>query len=192
MTGYAFLDGNGTILATNRRAEEIFAAADGLVSRGGRLSCVAGSDERRLQAVLAQAAETALRSGISPGSALAVRRGPLRSPYIVAVVPVSAEGQIFGRHGAATVVLISDPGHPPEVAAQLVQATFGWTHAEASVAALVVAGKRPREIARSRGVSLETVRSQLKSVFAKAGVSGQSELIRLLMGGAVALSPPRS
>ena len=53
--------------------------------------------------------------------------------------------------------------------------------AEFRVALLLADGRAPREIAESVGVSFETVRPQIKSVFAKANVKRQGELIRLLL-----------
>ena len=40
-----------------------------------------------------------------------------------------------------------------------------------------------KDIARAQGTSLNTVRSQLKSVFEKLGVHRQSELVRSLLSG---------
>lgn len=55
--------------------------------------------------------------------------------------------------------------------------------AEAEVAVLLAAGLRLIEIARSRGVSLETVRAQPKSVLQKTGRSSQGQLISRLARG---------
>ena len=49
-------------------------------------------------------------------------------------------------------------------------------------AGLVADGHTPREIADKVGVTDNTVRSQIKSIFSKTGVKRQGELIRLLQG----------
>jgi DNA-binding CsgD family transcriptional regulator len=51
---------------------------------------------------------------------------------------------------------------------------------EARVASLVGSGVRPREVAARLGIAEETVRTVLKRVFVKAGVSRQSELAALM------------
>ncbi len=57
---------------------------------------------------------------------------------------------------------------------------LGLTLGEARVASRVAAGRTPRESARELGVSEETTRTVLKRVFAKVGVSRQSELAALI------------
>ena len=48
-TGFVFLDGRGTILRANGRAEEVLRAGDGVFSRGGRLAARLPDDDRALQ-----------------------------------------------------------------------------------------------------------------------------------------------
>ena len=59
---------------------------------------------------------------------------------------------------------------------------YGLTRAEARVALHIIDGGDIASYARAAGVSAGTVRSQLKSVFAKAGVSRQAELVKLGAG----------
>jgi DNA-binding CsgD family transcriptional regulator len=58
--------------------------------------------------------------------------------------------------------------------------SLGLTRAEASVAAQLVKGARARDISKSRAVSIETVRTQIKNIYEKAEVSTQAEFIALL------------
>ncbi|QYK39819.1 MAG: alpha/beta fold hydrolase [Paracoccaceae bacterium] len=69
---------------------------------------------------------------------------------------------------------------PPEVE-RMLQATFGLTEAETAVATALANGQRPEEIAARRGVSVLTVRSQVKVLLSKTGVTGQLDLVRLLL-----------
>ncbi len=190
-TGYFFLDGRGTILRANRRAEEVLRAGDGLVSRGGRLGARVPDDDRALQKALGCAATTSLAGGTMPGCTMAVRRGISSPPYVVALMPVSAAGRIFQRHGAAVLALVSDPGWEPDLSSRRLQRVFGWTEAEAEVAREIAAGTSLRDVAERRGVGVETVRTQLKSVFRKAGVSSQAGLVRLLTNAAATLRSRR-
>ncbi|NOU29571.1 MAG: helix-turn-helix transcriptional regulator [Polyangiaceae bacterium] len=57
---------------------------------------------------------------------------------------------------------------------------YGLTPAEARVAAQVGRGKAPKEAAAAFGTSWNTVRSQLRRVYAKTTTSGQPELARLV------------
>ncbi|WP_349627729.1 helix-turn-helix transcriptional regulator [Rhodopseudomonas sp. BR0C11] len=51
------------------------------------------------------------------------------------------------------------------------------TAAERDVATELLSGRRPAEIAQLRGVSIGTIRSQIKRIYAKLGVSGLVEFI---------------
>ncbi len=56
------------------------------------------------------------------------------------------------------------------------------TLAEASVAELVIKGKSIADIAAARGSAEGTIKTQLNAVYRKAGVSGRSELVSILIG----------
>lgn len=53
----------------------------------------------------------------------------------------------------------------------------GLSRAEQRVCTLLLTGARAREIAQALNLSVSTVRSQLRSIYAKTGASGQVELI---------------
>jgi DNA-binding CsgD family transcriptional regulator len=57
------------------------------------------------------------------------------------------------------------------------RAAFELTNSEAVVGQLLLIGAHARQISRLRVVSIETVRSQIKSVYAKAGVKSHPEFI---------------
>lgn len=57
---------------------------------------------------------------------------------------------------------------------------FGLTPTESSVTNWLVAGRTIDEYAQHRGVSLATVRSQLKAVLSKTGMSRQAQLVAAL------------
>lgn len=57
-------------------------------------------------------------------------------------------------------------------------AAYALSAREVEVAKAIIAGKSIQQIAEERGRSRETVRTQLKSVFAKLGVDSQIDLVR--------------
>ncbi|WP_405236184.1 helix-turn-helix transcriptional regulator [Lentisalinibacter orientalis] len=86
---------------------------------------------------------------------------------------------VFGK--TPRVILLFHPLEGRKVIDPLIVShAFSLTPAEAQVAAAIAAGASLSELAEARGVSLETVRSQLRGVFAKVGVSRQSDLARVL------------
>jgi DNA-binding CsgD family transcriptional regulator len=69
------------------------------------------------------------------------------------------------------------PGPPAAVLAKV----FGLTPSEARLASIMARGAAPEMAARELNVSRETVRNQLKSIFAKTGTHRQGELVALLL-----------
>ncbi|MEI2297947.1 helix-turn-helix transcriptional regulator [Ensifer sp. MJa1] len=57
----------------------------------------------------------------------------------------------------------------------------GLTPAEIRIASGVAAGLTLKEMSHANGVSYETIRTQLKSIYAKTGVNSQTALVKLLM-----------
>jgi DNA-binding CsgD family transcriptional regulator len=57
---------------------------------------------------------------------------------------------------------------------------YKLTTAEARVAFAIASGQTPLEIAEAAATSAGTVRTQLKSIFAKMGISRQSHLVAVL------------
>jgi len=86
-----------------------------------------------------------------------------------------------GSFGSTLGILIVTTLNALEVPlTSLVERLFALTPAEARVAALIGSGRSPRQAAEKLGISVGTVRTALKHVFTKVGVSRQSELAILL------------
>ena len=88
----------------------------------------------------------------------------------------AASARLAGVCGTVAAGAASSPFRGPE----LLQALFDLTPAEARIASLVIDGKSVDSISKIQSVSLNTVRTQLKSVFMKTGVDRQVDLVRLL------------
>ncbi|WP_408902155.1 helix-turn-helix transcriptional regulator [Rhodovarius crocodyli] len=58
--------------------------------------------------------------------------------------------------------------------------TFRFSRRETDVALGILMGLRPTDIAQTLSISVETVRSHLKSAMAKAGCTQQAQLALLL------------
>jgi DNA-binding CsgD family transcriptional regulator len=91
-------------------------------------------------------------------------------------VPGAARAPFLG----ARAILTFAPIEPKVVSGALLAKTFTLTPAEGRVAALIAQGIAPERAAERLGVSRETVRNQLRAVFAKTGTHRQSELVALL------------
>jgi len=130
------------------------------------------SDRPRFVALAAAACR-----GISGGMPLALSdgKGPLRlraSPLPEMLRPPG----MTGPFETAALITVRDL-EPVPVAAEMLVETLGLTKAEAQVAALLSQGLSGVDVARRRGVSQETVRTQIESIQAKAGARNLRELV---------------
>lgn len=99
----------------------------------------------------------------------------------VVCTPILTSGvgeDLFRRTRA--VLLLRDLGDIRPLEAGVLRDVFNLTPAESIIATRVAAGEAPAQIAAERGVATATVRTILRNVFRKTGVSRQSELTALL------------
>lgn len=132
--------------------------------------------------LLARSLELIAKAGIfHPGlvGSIPIAAKDGEPPYIVHVVPLRrAAHDVFSN---ASVMLVVTPVVPAEVPnAEVLQGLFDLTPAEARVARAIGEGKTVELIASGLGLSRETIRSQLKAVLAKTGMTRQVELAALL------------
>ncbi|WP_322029442.1 hypothetical protein [Paraburkholderia sp. J76] len=85
-------------------------------------------------------------------------------------------------HGAATV-LARNLLRSSSLPARLLVELFGLTRAEAEVAVALAGGVTAEDVARKRHVSLETVRSQIRTILRKTGASGLRDFERIIALG---------
>ncbi len=115
---------------------------------------------------------------------------PEGRPFVVYVLPAN---DLTGRNavrslpvGARTPVIVLDLELHTEPHPALIRDLLGLPLAKARVAAPVGTGTTPREASERLGITENTVRQTLKSVFAKTGVNRQTELALLLSRMALA------
>jgi DNA-binding CsgD family transcriptional regulator len=104
-------------------------------------------------------------------------------PMVLHVIPVRGSARdIFTQATALLVVTPVDRAAVPT--AEVLQGLFDLTPAEARVARGIGQAETIDTLADATGVNRETVRSQLKAVLSKTGLSRQQELVSLLAGKA--------
>ena len=172
--GVILADAGGRVLAANRPAHEILSLKDGLEF-----------NREFLRAALPQET-SALRNLIVAGRApvfLSLSRPAGKRPLSVLVRHLSQDRDASSSEWPVTVVFVSDPDQRLELDPTGVKDLYGLTPAEATVASLVGVGQPALDAARRLGVQTNTVRMQLKQVYAKTGARRQSSLVYLIMSG---------
>lgn len=104
-----------------------------------------------------------------------------QKPMSLLVTPLRTRSIHIGKCIPVMTIFIADPDRkpvqPPELFAQL----YGFTRAESRLAHELVCGSTLKEASEHLGVMPSTLRSHLKSIFAKTSTGRQSDLIRLLL-----------
>ena len=165
------LDPGGRIIWKSDGADEALLADDDLVVRGGRLRVRSAAADRKLQA--------AIRWASSSDSHLMALRG---------AIPVVMDGgdhmpvKLWWLIAESGVILFSFGNRPLAQERLAIAATvFGLSPAQLRVATRIVEGESLVEIAEGTGVSVNTVRTQLRRTFEKVGVHNQPALVRVLL-----------
>ena len=177
--GIIQLDRRRRIVEANDRARSILRHGDGLTDRDGMLRARMPADQGRLERLLSGALP-ALDSPGASGSML-LRRSSVLRPFVVHVMPVSARLADYEARHVAAVMLIAEPGHRRGIAPELVATTLELTRAESRVAVWLAEGKNVREMAAAAGTSEAAIYWHLKRIYGKHSLSGQADLVRLVL-----------
>jgi DNA-binding CsgD family transcriptional regulator len=166
------IDMHGRAVRANRRAEDLFCSEFGI--RNGRLWTATTSSMARLERFLRDIDHARSIGGRFPAPLVIARRG---APWLlIEAMPVTSAGNdIF--EGCRAILVISDLARPSMTDKALLSVVFGLTNAEARLAAAICEGQDLNTVASTLGVSRETLRGQLKIVFAKTGARRQAELV---------------
>lgn len=178
---------SGEIVISNQEAERILEANDGL--RRGAGSRVAVSDPAaaaRLGAELHRAARAARLEAEGASTAIEVTRRAGSEPYLIDVVPFRENGEEMGAAFSGVMLVLIDPDHREMVSIRGLAQSYALTPIETLVCRMLAQGMTLRQIADTRGVSLDTVKSQSRAIYTKTRTRNRRELVRR----ALSIVPP--
>lgn len=178
----AFLcDGTAKLLVGNEAAIATLEERDGLRLKGGHVLVHDMQVRSQLRWLLLEKT-VGKRSGAAAAihAALLVPRPSASPSYHLILQKIVPEGAPFGAaSGCLWGVIISNPRRAPMRTMRALSHLYELTPAETHVAALLIAGATPHEIAGQTRVKITTIRTQLRSLFAKTQTTRQTELVRL-------------
>lgn len=181
------LDEQGRMLTTNAVGRALLDQGEGLSLRDGHLHIEGRNINKELQEALTSIIREQLHGETSVVRALRVPRPGGRSDLGLVVRPVPASQWSEGQVSPSAAVFISDPDLQESTSQPILGALFELTPAEANLATLLARGLSLAQVSVAQNISQHTARAQLKSIFAKTGVSRQAELVRLVLKSVASL-----
>ena len=187
-TGVLLVGGDRSILFANRAAKNILAEDDGLSLRKhgtGALGRLFSGDVKTQVAI-----DTALSNAIEPmaqavphfAQSVRVCRPSRQLPYALQFSSLASNNEFGqGKDAPQVIVFISDPAQEIQVDPELLRKTYGLTPAEIRVAVTLCQEGSLEEVAAKAGVSVSTVKSQLKQVYQKTSVDNRTKLTKLIV-----------
>jgi DNA-binding CsgD family transcriptional regulator/PAS domain-containing protein len=179
--GVLILGRDTDVLAMNAVAERILVQRDGL-SLGRGLSASLPRENEELHRLIRQVAQPGSRGA----AAMSVWRPSGRPPLEMLVEAIRTPAG--GAPSGGVVVYLRDRETAPPPAPDALQDLFRLTEAEANVAARLAEGMSPPAICDQAGISHNTLRAHLRSIYAKCAVENQVELLRLILNSPACLA----
>jgi DNA-binding CsgD family transcriptional regulator/PAS domain-containing protein len=187
--GKAMLDGESEAVAcvgrdrrifmANAAFERVLAPGSALTRRNDRLVAQAPGVQKALERAIDDACDVAAGARRAAAACPVVKlqqNGHL--PLVISVVPLVPPTSGPARARPAALLKVSDPMAPPSEL--IMQRGFGLTDAETRLARGLFEGEALADLATRFNLSHNTVKSQMRSVFAKTGVSSRANLLVLL------------
>ena len=174
--GLFILDALGCVVYFNLAAKALIQSQGALlIAKNGRLVTAFSESTSLLRKAISDA-----QNG-EPGAPVRVQSESTYSDLWLRVIPVFPDGYVAGRCTQSKVIVLCDSTNGRELTYDKFSAFFKFTRREADLAILLAKGEKLDLAAQHLGVSLETARSHLKSLFNKTDTHRQVELVRLLL-----------
>jgi DNA-binding CsgD family transcriptional regulator len=175
---------SGQILFITKSAEQIIEDEPNLSIKQQFLTSKNDKFSNKLNTLIQTAVLSASGSWHSSGGTLELpRRSKNDLTLIVSTIGGNNREALLAGHDPFATLFFFDPETSVALRRDVLSSSYGLTSAEADVAELLAQGNELKEIAKLNRVSLNTVRNQLKSIFAKTNTSRQAELVSLLLSG---------
>ena len=164
----------------NAAAQRIIDQKDGVVLDARKLSFLDPEADKTFQDLVSALFRHDLPLSAKSGGVLKVPRVSGEKSYGAVLVPMPAQRDVSSGSATAAIFLF-DPLANRTTAIDLFVTSHGLSRSEAELAHRLALGDSLDEAAAFRGISRNTAKGQLRSIFAKTNTSRQSELVSLLL-----------
>jgi DNA-binding CsgD family transcriptional regulator len=181
------VDAARNITFRNAAAQAILDAKEFLIDSEGTLICADNKSGVSLTTALRDMVLTPFNSQLpieerTDRRSVKLERRSTGAMVVVTLIALRPEStsSAFGTAPQA-LVTIYEPGRLAAPDPFLLSATFDLTPAEARLVSRMCAGLTIQQAAKELGVTINTVKGHLKSIFSKTGTNRQADLTRLLI-----------
>jgi len=183
--GLILYDNNGQPVYINPTARATIDNHPGMQLEDDNLFLTNPEDEKNLRKTIIDTAAIDPDDSWKQSVAIGITHPDVEAPLPLLVTPMHANliTSDLDYDGAKVAMFLSDPNLEQPISVDNLVSVYSLTPSEAQVAISLANGHSIDEIATTSNHSSHTIRSQLKSVFRKTGVSRQSELIKMLLTG---------
>ena len=169
----AVLNGDGKVLGANTLLEQLSPQV-----------LIAGADQVRFghaaaNSLLSDALKKGKGHGRQGSCSFALPKIDKQLPAVAHLLPISGNARDVFAHAAAFLI-VSPVDRTKVPGAETIQGLFDLTPAEAKVTRLLALGRDVSTVASELTVSTGTVRTQVKAILSKAGMTRQTDLVAAL------------
>lgn len=177
--GVIQLDRRGRIAQANDVARDLLADDNGLRQHDGFLRAWLPGDDARLRRLVAAALPDFHAQ--AAGGSIQVRHPAAAPELTLHIHPMTVRQKDFDGMPMGALVLIQGPHRSMRGDAGLVASTLGLTAAESRVAVLLAEGRTVPQIADLMERAESSIRTHIKRMHRKLGVSRRADLVRLVL-----------
>ena len=186
--GVITLDERGKVVTRNVVADNIIREKDGLSIVNGQIHLESPSARTKFNGYIEAVALAQRNQEVAPTNALAVERPSGRPDLEILVKPMMIDKTVEPGHTPHMTVFINEPERSYEIDTRILMSLYNLTKAEVNLAKLLAEGANLDQASADLGIARNTARAQLRSIFAKTGVSRQSMLVSLMLKSVVTYS----
>ena len=174
-------DAEGNVQWLNRSAQQRLTGASALKMRGDQLWANSpGATATLLKQIATVAREVDVAAA---GRYLTLGHGA-QQQHLAFQPMLTSDG--FAGNSASVLIVVTEAGYGESIPTAALVSMYGLTPAESRLVDALIGGYTLEQYAQHRGISLGTVRGQLKLVLSKTGATRQSELVRMVLTSAAA------
>lgn len=175
--GVLLLSTKGHVTTMNPAAKRIIADGGLFIDRFG-VRAEQAAEPKQLAQLIASATADSTIADVETGGCVTISRD--NGPPLQVVVSRMGGFDVDETHPIRAIVFVCDTTARSRPTREIL-AHFGLTPAEYRVALLLADGHEPNAVAQMLGVSRNTLKSQISSIYRKTNTSRQAQLVRLLL-----------